>query len=81
VAPIQDDSELVTHLKRKITDQSIEMERLRNEMIAMARVMDQKEDRVRHLENRINSSPPRPAPCTKPSELEHMLRKENETIK
>lgn len=49
-----DDSEIVAHLKRKLHETSIEMERLRNEMIGMARSLDQKEERVRHLEHRIN---------------------------
>ena len=51
-------------------------------MSAMVRQLDMKDDRLRHLERRINESPTRvvaPGP-TSPTELETMLRHEADSL-
>jgi hypothetical protein len=52
-------------------------------MIGMARSLDQKEDRIHHLEHRINQPMPLPAPSAlqMPSDLEQMLRGDCEILK
>jgi hypothetical protein len=69
-------------MKRQLKESSIEFERLRNEMSAMVRQLDMKDERLRQYERRLNESPPRivaPAPSM-PSELENMLRHEADAL-
>jgi len=62
---------------------NVEIDRLRNEMIGMARSLDQKDDRIHHLEHRINQQILLPAPSAPqmPSDLEQMLRGDCEILK
>ena len=55
---------------------------MRNEMSAMVRQLDIKDDRLRQIERRINESPTRvvaPGPSG-PTELETMLRHEADQL-
>lgn len=44
-------------LKRKLSESNIEMERMRNEMMALVRSVDQKDDKIRNLERKLNETP------------------------
>lgn len=51
-------------------------------MIGMSRALDQKDDRIRNLERRINEVPVQKLPCPNtPTELEIILKQEVETLK
>lgn len=68
-------------LRRKLTDANIEMERMRDEMMGLVRQLDNKDDRMRQLERRINESPPRVQPVQMPSDYEAILRHENDGLR
>jgi len=73
---------VIISLKRQLKESSTEFDRLRNEMSAMVRQLDMKDERLRHLERRLNESPQRvvaPAPSG-PTELENMLRHETDSL-
>lgn len=53
------DTEIVSHLKRKLSEANVEVERLRHEMLGMAHELDQSLLKIRHLEQRPQHSPPR----------------------
>lgn len=40
-------------MKRKLTDSSIEMEKMRDEMMSLVRQCDQKDEKLRILERRL----------------------------
>lgn len=69
----------IEQLKRQIVEVNVECERLRNEMVNMARSLDVKDEHIRHLERRVDQSPTRAPACVE-EEL-HCLRHETETIK
>lgn len=60
--PPDEDSELISHLRKKLVDSNLEMERLRNEMLGMSRELDSKEERIQGLENRIHENQSRILP-------------------
>lgn len=72
------EGEHVKNLKRNVVELNVECERLRNEIVGMAREMDLKDDKIRHLERRA-SSPVRAPPCME--EEIHTLRHETDTLR
>lgn len=59
-----ENNDRVNALKRTIVDLNVECERLRQEMVNMSRNVDQKDDRIRHLERSVDlAGPARTAPA------------------
>ncbi len=76
------DSEIVQHLKRKLSESTVEVERMKHEMLGMARELEESANRVRFLEHRQQHSPPRVVQVpSMSSEMEQALRRETETMR
>jgi predicted nucleic acid-binding Zn-ribbon protein len=71
--------EKISSLRRQIVDFNVECERLRSELVQADQSLHSKDDRIRNLERRLDTSPVR-APPQVEDEL-HCLRHETETLK
>ena len=72
--PRQEDSELVSMLKRKLQEVNTDKEKIRNEMISMASLLDQKEAQLRTMQIKLDKVP-------HSSENEGVLHQQCESLK